>query len=151
MNAPRDIELKFEVGQESLGRLRAHPLLRSSKASARRLITVYFDTNKLALHEAKLLLSTRRDGRRRLQAIETSVGAGTLSDRPEFEVEIKGERPDRAELKGTPVAALVKHKELRPLLEARVRRAQRRLEADGWAIDLALDAVEVDTPSRNWR
>ncbi len=149
MNAPSDIELKFEVGKESLGRLRAHPLLRSSKASARRLVTVYFDTNKLALHEAELLLSTRRDGRRRLQAIEASVGAGTLSDRPQFEAEIKGERPDRAELKGTPVAALVKHKELRPLLEARVRRAQRRLEADGWAIDLALDAVEIDTGAQS--
>jgi triphosphatase len=145
MDAPRDIELKFEVDPSTLGRLRAHPLLRNAKPSARRLATVYFDTSKLTLHEAQLLLSTRREGRRRLQAIEASVGAGTLSDRPEWEAEIKGDHLDPGSLKGTPVAGLVKRKNLKPLLETRVRRALRRLEADGWAIDLALDLVELDT------
>jgi inorganic triphosphatase YgiF len=144
MDAPRDIELKFEVDPASLGQLRAHPLLRNAKPSSRRLAAVYFDTDKLALHEAKLLLSTRRDGRRHLQAIEASVGAGTLCDHPKWQAEIRGEQLDSAQLKGTPVAALVKHKKLRPRLKTRVRRALRTLKANGAAIDVALDRVELD-------
>src|SRR5262245_19972720 len=144
MDASRDIELRFEIDPVGLRHLNAHPLLRDTKASSRRLAATYFDTDKLALHDARLLLSTRRDGRRHVQSIEAAT-AGMLSGETEWQAEIENERLDVARLKGTPVAALVKRKKLKPQLKTRVTRSLRTVEADGSAIDVALDRVELDT------
>jgi inorganic triphosphatase YgiF len=59
MSAPREIELKFEVPANSLSRLSRSSLVQRTVASpskSARLVSVYFDTDKLKLRNNGLSL-----------------------------------------------------------------------------------------------
>ena len=68
-----EIELKLEVPEPDLPRLTASSLLRKASKSVAKpvnLVSVYFDTSKLQLHQKGLSLRVRRIGRRHVQTIK---------------------------------------------------------------------------------
>src|SRR5437763_11022307 len=62
MSAPREIELKFEIAEQSLSRLRRSQLLKGATTASPkpvRLVSVYFDTDKLKLRNKGFSLRVR--------------------------------------------------------------------------------------------
>src|SRR5262245_55019565 len=73
MPPPREIELKLDVPVHNLPRLTNSSVLKGASKSAAKpidLVSVYFDTNKLQLHQKGLSLRVRRIGRRHVQTIK---------------------------------------------------------------------------------
>ena len=83
------------IAPETAARLRRHPLLSQLKPARRKLHAIYFDTpdyDLLRLHGAFRL---RREGYRWVQTLKLESGsAAGLSMRPEWEVQVTGNRPD---------------------------------------------------------
>jgi len=93
---PVETELKLRISPESLARLKRHALLKSyavTRPVTRRLYNIYFDTPKLALHQARIALRLRRVGRQWIQTLKGggSIRAG-LHQRNEWEVNVR--RPE---------------------------------------------------------
>src|SRR6516165_1262646 len=80
MCPPREIELKLEVPESDLPRLTASSLLRKASRSAAKpvnLVSVYFDTDKLQLHQKGLSLRVRQIGRHHVQTIKKKNSGNT--------------------------------------------------------------------------
>jgi len=146
MDPHREIELKLEASPEQLRQLRSDPLARSlsqARAVTRSLESVYFDTEDHALAAANFGLRVRRAGRQRVQTVKGERSAsGGLFERSEFEVPIRGDEPDLAQVPDPEVrACLTEIVDERPLVEVfrtEFRRTRRVLEKDGstWWLDL---------------
>ena len=149
VDAPREIELKFEIDPQDLEKVRALATLQGSDGGVRQLESAYFDTDDRRLRGAGLALRVRHDGARRVQTVKTYDGAG-LFDRGEWECEIGGDAPDLGAVKRTPAGAVLNGdiETLKPLFATRFRRTIRTLKARYSEIELALDEGEVDTGAR---
>ncbi|KMO17562.1 CYTH and CHAD domain-containing protein [Methylobacterium platani] len=150
MSEPRETELKLDVEASDLARLREHPLLAGTWTETE-LTSVYYDTPDGRLREAGYTLRVRRDGERHIQTVKArGPAAAGLFDRPEWESDVAGERPDPASFAGTPVAALLDGADdLAPLYTSTVTRSVRRLADTGPAgsrIEVALDRGRVWGP-----
>ena len=100
----REYELKFDVAQDDIERLIAHPLLKPAISERRvsRLVSTYFDTPDARLRTAGISLRTRCSEAGSVQTLKRA--AGSLVDRDEWERRDAGERPDPAWLRQTPLA-----------------------------------------------
>jgi triphosphatase len=129
MSPPREVELKLEVPVDSVSRLTRSSLLRAAGKKSSRpatLVSVYFDTDKLKLHNKGLSLRVRRIGRRHVQTIKQENGEGAvLLTRNEWEREIAGRQPDLVAARDTslePIFSKKLSRGLKPVFETRVRR-----------------------------
>jgi inorganic triphosphatase YgiF len=146
--ATREKELKFELDPADASRIKRY-LGRIAKTKRhQRLTSVYYDTPDFRLHQAAVTLKVCRAGRRVVQTVKAGGAPTVLLDRPEWQREIKGLRPDLAATADTPVPPLLNGEgadALRPVFQTRVRRSHYRLERRGGHVDVALDQGEVDT------
>ena len=115
---PREFELKLEFDPADLAAIEAHPLLAGIRLDRQTLVSVYYDTDTLALHEAGLCLRVRNTGKGYVQTIKSMNGMAELFDRPEWEREVSGPRPDLKLAAGTPLEAAVERRHGRALAAA---------------------------------
>src|SRR5262249_39964952 len=125
----REVELKLEVPAHSLYRLARNPLLQAARKrwpKPATLVSGYFDTHKLKLHNKGLLLGVRRTGRRHIQTIKQESGeSSALFTRDEWEHQIGGRRPDLDVARDAALGSVFSKKgrhSLKPIFETRVRR-----------------------------
>src|SRR5262245_42567725 len=127
MAPPREIELKLDVPIDSLPRLTRSALLKGAAASQPKpvsVVSVYFDTDKLALRNKGLSLRVRRVNGRLVQTVKQENGAGVF-DRHEWEHDVRARQPDFDAARETALAPLLNKKlrrKLKPVFETRVRR-----------------------------
>lgn len=145
----REIELKLECEPEALDRLRRARALTSltkGRASARKLRSVYFDTEDFALMNSGFALRVRQTGATRVQTLKTEPeGGGPASDRGEWEVSL-GAGDDGPDLNRLPAAlrdrirTLAHGGQISPRLVSDIRRTTNLLHMpDGGRIELAID------------
>lgn len=150
--ATQEKELKFELDPAEAARIKRYLGQIAESRGQRRLTSVYYDTPDFRLHRADVTLRVRRAGRRVLQTVKAGGAPSVLLDRPEWEREIKGLKPDLAVAADTPVETLLTGGArargagaLRPVFQTRIKRSLYRLARNGDSIDVALDQGEVDT------
>ena len=76
---PREFELKLEFDPADLAAIEAHPLLAGIRLDRQTLVSVYYDTDTLALHEAGLCLRVRNTGKGYVQTIKGMNGMASCS------------------------------------------------------------------------
>jgi inorganic triphosphatase YgiF len=152
-----EIELKLEVAAPDIARLR-RLLRRERRVTAppqiRQLDSTYFDTPRHELRDAGLTLRLRCDGERMVQTIKLSDARGGFIDRGEWEREVraKGNGPDLAAARDTPLKRLLTRKTrdaLKPVFRTEVTRTSYRLDQDGSQVELALDEGRIQTARRS--
>jgi inorganic triphosphatase YgiF len=148
---PREFELKLEFDPADLAAIEAHPLLAGLRFDRQTLISVYYDTDTLALHAAHLCLRVRNTGKGYVQTIKGMDGVAELFDRPEWERQVKGPAPELGLAAGTPLEALLKDglgERLKPLFQTRVERGVYHVASTGSEIEVAVDRGEIETAQR---
>jgi inorganic triphosphatase YgiF len=143
---PLEVELKLEIDAADAGRVVDAPGLAGLAGETHDLLSTYFDTPDEDLRRRGYGLRIRRSGRKRIQTVKAEgEAAAGLFVRPEWECEVKGDRPvldaragPLAELFAPDVLAT-----LAPLFETRVTRTVFTLVIEGAAIELALDVGEA--------
>ncbi len=146
--ATREKELKFELDPADASRIKRYLGRIAESKGQRRFTSVYYDTPDFRLHRAAVTLRVRRAGRRVVQTIKAGGAQTVLLDRPEWQREIKGLKPDLSAAADTPVQPLLNDADaeaLRPVFQTRIRRSTFRLARQGGSVDVALDQGEVDT------
>src|SRR5689334_23236489 len=93
MTAPTEFEIKLELPSDRPVRLADFPALRQTSRTVRseKLVSVYFDTDRLKFGRHKVTLRVRRIGRQHIQTIKTGDG---LFERGEWETAIASDHPD---------------------------------------------------------
>src|SRR6476660_8806914 len=79
---PREFELKLEFDPADLAAIEAHPLLAGIRLVRQTLVSVYYDTDTLALHEAGLCLRVRNTGKGSVPTVKSMRGMGAGGQRP---------------------------------------------------------------------
>jgi inorganic triphosphatase YgiF len=151
-----ELEIKLRVRREDVPRLLRHPALKAAKrgrATTRRLVSTYFDTDNFRLAQAGVGLRLRRDGRRWTQTVKGPADAksgGGLAARPEYEwpLGLRAAMPsiDRARLVATPWRAKLHkaaRKGLSPVFTTDYLRTTLPLVLDGGT--RALFSIDVGT------
>jgi triphosphatase len=156
MPPSREIELKLDVPARYLPRLTASPLLKGSTISAHEpadLVSVYFDTDKLELHQRGLSLRVRRIGRRLVQTVkQENNGNAALFDRAEWEHDVLAKQPDLDAGRDTTLATLLNKKlrrGLKPVFETRVRRKVFQIQSSESEIELSIDKGKVEAGGKS--
>jgi triphosphatase len=145
-----ETELKLRIAPGQLVRLKRHALLKSHQLSrplVRRLQNFYYDTPKLALHDAGIALRLRHAGRQWLQTLKGggSVQAG-LHSRNEWEVPVQRAALDFSAARGVDWDELLRpslRRKLQPVFETDFTRSSRMLDFRGAQIELCIDQGEV--------
>jgi len=148
---PREFELKLEFDPADLAAIEAHPLLAGIRLVRQTLVSVYYDTDTRALHEAGLCLRVRNTGKGYVQTIKGMNGTAELFDRPEWEREVNGPRPDLKLAAGTPLERLLKDgmgERLRPLFQTSIERGVYHVASGGSDIEVAVDRGAIETAQR---
>lgn len=143
---PREIELKLEFDPADLAAIESHPLLAGIRLNRKALTSVYYDTDTLALHNARLALRVRKTDAGYVQTIKGD-GPGELFDRPEWEQAIAGPEPDLSVIGGTPLEPLLAGgaaERLRPLFQTRIERGLYPIESNGSEIEISVDRGEIE-------
>ena len=92
MSDPTEIELKLDVAPEDRERLQASPLIGAERRKAEHLVSTYFDTPDLALHEAGYSLRIRRQRSKRTQTLKVDRrDAAGLFVRSEWECAVSSD------------------------------------------------------------
>jgi triphosphatase len=152
MSPPREIELKLDVPARYLPRLTASSLLKGVTKPVN-LVSVYFDTDKLKLHQRGLSLRVRRIGRRLVQTVkQENNGKAALFDRGEWEHDVPAKQPDLDAVRDTALAPLLNEKlrrGLKPVFETRVCRKVFHIQCGESEIELSIvrAAKRVVAPS----
>jgi len=168
MSASVETELKLLVSDAAMAALPLAAPLRDLPKRVVRLDAIYFDTADCLLQRHGMALRLRRAGRQWTQTLkadqavaqdgdsgataESGAATGGLSARTEWEWPLTlqaGEpRPDRARLRATPAAALLrahpKAGPLRPVFRVRVRRTLWEARSGASRIEVALDQGRID-------
>lgn len=122
--------------------------------SVDRLVTSYYDTSDRRLSKRSVALRVRKKGRTFTQTVKAkALSSATISQRPEWNVDVKSTRPD---IDALPAAArkrvgLVLPNELRKLFTVDVERKKADIElagkdgAEPTIVEIALDRGEVKT------
>ncbi|MGH6826031.1 CHAD domain-containing protein [Methyloceanibacter sp.] len=148
---PREFELKLEFDPADLAAIEAHPLLAGLRLDRQTLVTVYYDTDTLALHEAGLCLRVRNTGKGYVQTIKSMNGMAELFDRPEWERQVSGPRPELDLAAGTPLEKLLKDgmgERLRPVFQTSIERGVYHVASGGSEIEVAIDRGAIETERR---
>src|SRR5271166_1134207 len=156
MSLLREIELKLEVPEPDLPRLTASSLLRKASKSAAKpvnLVSVYFDTSKLQLHQKGLSLRVRRIGRHHVQTIkQENSGNAALFARGEWEHNVPAKQPDLDAARDTALAPLLNKKlrrALKPVFETHVRRKILQIRCGQSEIELSVDKGKVEADRKS--
>lgn len=142
----QEIELKLALSPEQVARFKQSALLLGLKPHRRMLESVYFDTPDFALFKQGVALRVRKAGRRWIQTVKAeSASVGALSSRPEWEVDVAGDKPEIARL---PEAAQSYFPaelaaRLKPCFSTRFERTTWLIEDASGAMELALDSGEI--------
>jgi triphosphatase len=147
MTTPTEFEIKLDLPSARPLRLAELPAVRQTSRTVRseRLVSVYFDTDRLKLGRHGATLRVRRIGRQYIQTIK--VGDG-LFERGEWETPITSDHPDLKAARRTPIKGLLTRKareQLHAVFETRVRRRTYMLRTKSADIALAVDRGEIDT------
>lgn len=147
-----EIELKLLIDPADIPRLRRHPLLKAlcpSGPKTRKLTSIYFDTDDLALKSQAIALRVRRSGRQWIQTIKGggSVQAG-LHQRDEWEAPVAHGTPDFTKVTDPGLIRLFAKEDLRqrlhPVFVTEFSRTVWLLETDaGDQVEMALDRGEI--------
>ncbi len=146
MTSPTEFEIKLELPSGKPLRV-ADLAVRQTRGTVRseKLISVYFDTDRLKLAHHGATLRVRRLGRQRIQTVKTGDG---LFERGEWEIAITSDHPDLKAACQTPIKGLLTRKarqQLHAVFETRVRRRTYLLRTKTADIALAIDRGEIDT------
>ncbi|MGC2410990.1 MAG: CHAD domain-containing protein [Methyloceanibacter sp.] len=144
---PREVEVKLEFDPADRGEIEAHPLLAATHPEKQTLISVYYDTDDLALQKARVALRVRKVGTRYLQAIKSMNGTAQLFERPEWEHEVAGLEPDLGLATDTALEPLLTESvraSLQPLFWTRIERTIYRLPSNGSDVEVAIDQGEIE-------
>lgn len=146
-----EIELKLAVAAKDVPRLRRHALFRTAKPVRNRLYTIYFDTPEFDLYRRGVAFRLRRVGYHWVQTVKVAArSTGTLSARPEWEVQIAGNRPDLEVLPGEARAHLGDLAgRLAPCFETAFQRTTWLLEDARGGVEVALDQGEIRAGERS--
>jgi inorganic triphosphatase YgiF len=151
MSPRREIELKFDVPEDSLPRLTGSSLLKRAATSGRRpadLVSVYFDTDKLNLRRKGVSLRVRRIGRRLVQTVKQEGSAnGPLLARGEWEQDIHAPQPDLDSAHDNALAHMLNKKlrrSLKPMFETRVRRKVFEIQDGDSEVELSIDKGTIE-------
>src|SRR5436305_1030525 len=125
MATPTEFEIKLELPSAKPVRFAALPMFRQASRSARneKLVSVYFDTDRLKLAKRGLTLRVRRVGRTHVQTIKASDGGPF--ERGEWETPVADDHPDLKAARNTPLDPLLGKKtrrQLHAVFETRVQR-----------------------------
>lgn len=144
-------ELKLHIAPEHLNRLRRHSLLKTlakSRATTRKMYSVYYDTPDLELHRRAMALRLRRIGKQWWQTLKGcgEMQAG-LHQRNEWEMPVSSEAfdLDALEASGGMRLPLALRKKLQPIFVTDFSRTSRMVSFDGAEIELSLDSGEIRT------
>jgi inorganic triphosphatase YgiF len=154
-----EVELKLEFRPEDaarLGRVKSLPQARLGVPKAEQIVTVYFDTQDLALRKAGLSLRMRHAGAKRLQTVKSE----RLEDLPggpraEDEVPVNGVGPDVKRiadpmLRERVLSATAKQA-LAPQFETVVLRTTRHVRTKlGDVVEFVVDLGEVRAAKEDW-
>lgn len=157
--APREVEMKLAVDDDSIDGILAHPLLakaRQAPHAGGALEATYFDTDDRDLRAAGLSLRIRRQGERWIQTLKADGNAqGLILDRDEWETPLAGEALDWSALEGTALADLLGERNLkerlRPVFSVRTDRRAFLIDRKRARIELVLDRVEISAGERTGR
>ncbi len=141
-----EVELKLALAPEAASRLRHHPMLKGCKPVRRKLLSLYFDTPDFALSRRGVALRLRRIGYHWEQTLKAEAeSTGALTSRPEWNIQVTGNRPDLDVLPAEARALLagVDAADLAPCFSTEFTRTTWHLERAGGALELALDQGEV--------
>lgn len=151
----KETELKLAVAPEDARRLLRHPLMAGAeRLPSRTLLNIYYDTPQFALHQRRVALRLRRQGRQWLQTVKAEGDtAGGLSVRPEWEYPYDGRRFDFAPIDDPALRAWLEGDDilpkLQPVFETRFRREVRRIAADpGSEVEIAFDRGTIEAGGR---
>lgn len=143
---PLEVELKLEIDPADAERLADAPALAGLSGGRQDLLSTYFDTPDEDLRRKGFGLRIRRKGKKRIQTVKAEgEGAAGLFVRPEWECEVKGDKP-LLDASAGPLSELFAAdvlETLAPLFETRVTRTVFEPEIEGAAIELALDVGEA--------
>jgi len=147
MTAPTEIEIKLELPSAKALRIADVPAVRQTSRTVRseKLVSIYFDTDRLKLGRHGVTLRVRRIGRQHVQTVKTGNG---LFERGEWETPIASDHPDLQAARRTPIKSLLTRKarqQLHAVFETRVRRRTYLLRTKSADIALAIDRGEIDT------
>jgi inorganic triphosphatase YgiF len=145
----REIELKLECEPDALERVRksrALTRLKSGRASAKMLRSVYFDTEDFALMKDGLALRVRETGGEHIQTLKTAPdGDGPATDRGEWEASL-GRAADGPDLNRLPnelktrIEKVAKGANISPRLTSLIKRTATKLKTpEGDEIEFAID------------
>lgn len=151
--APREVEIKFELTAGDAARLGRTALLGDVIGRTAALSAVYFDTADHALRQAGISLRIREAGGLRMQTIKARRDrAASPFDRDEWEQEIAGDAPDLTAAAGTALEPLLADGRVRagvgPVFAVRVERTTYELDRDGSAAELTLDQGRIEADGR---
>ena len=141
-----EVELKLAIAPGDAARLRRHPILKSVKPVRRKLYGIYYDTPEFELFRRRGAFRLRREGYHWVQPLKLDDGmAGGLSMRPEWEVQVTGNRPDFGVLPAEALAQLTPElaARLQPVFATDFQRTTWLLERPTGTVEIALDAGRV--------
>ena len=147
---PEETEIKLAVDPVQFATLTAHPDFRDllkEPSATQKLISIYFDTADLDLHQRGLTLRVRRTGDQWVQTVK--YANGSVFDRAEWENPILADRPELDAVSDDALPPDLRDRirpSLKPVFETRIERAIYRLHGDGWDVELACDRGEVVSP-----
>lgn len=148
---PTETELKLAIAPHAATRFRRHPLLRGVKPKTQRLMSLYFDTPDFDLAKRGIALRLRRVGYHWVQTLKAeAVSPGVLSQRPEWEMPITGNRPDLVVLPQEARRLLdgVALDDLAMCFGTEFTRTHWHIEQDGTVVEVALDLGTVRAGER---
>lgn len=143
---PVEIELKLAIAAADAARLRRHPLLKDAKASRHKLYGIYFDTPDYQLYRSRGAFRLRREGYHWVQTVKLDRGSTAgLSMRPEYEVQVTGNRPDFEVLPAEARAALTPEVEagLAPVFATDFQRTTWLIERPQGRVEVAIDLGHI--------
>ncbi len=156
--AGTEIELKLSLDALGARKLRRDPAIHAYKkgrARNRKLFAVYFDTQDLALRNAKSALRIRQEGPVRLQTLKVRIegSVGALQTRREIEAVTTGDVPDLSLIDDDDARAVVASlTDGKPLLPVFVTDISRTIWDIAWGdseIEMVLDEGEVRSGKRS--
>ena len=153
MDSGREIELKLSVRPDRLERVMRSPHLRGEgarRAISRALKNIYYDTPHLSLRERGLVVRVREAGRRYIQTVKASDGAGSsgLFNRHEWQRALPGPKPDLAGIDDPTLRQELgtSASQLAPVFSSEVMRITRTVQGEAGRIEVAIDQGRVMTP-----
>lgn len=148
-----EIEIKLALDERAVARFRRQSALREGKPAREALYSLYFDTPDFDLLGRGIALRLRRVGLHWVQTVKARAGAGgLLSERPEWETQVAGNRPDPAVLPED-VRALIPAglwPRLGPVFATQFKRTIWQVRQGRSRIEVALDRGVIRAGSSEW-